>query len=76
VRYGDRPDPFLSTITSISAALVAIVGGLLIARFVTLDGDQQGATKVLAEAEERAPTARRRADDAQQRLRRREAGTF
>ena len=37
------PDPnlFLSTIAAVSAALVAIIGGLLVARFVGLDSDQR-----------------------------------
>jgi hypothetical protein len=35
------PAPFLSTVILASAAFVAIVGGLLVARFVGLDSDQQ-----------------------------------
>jgi hypothetical protein len=50
----------LSTIASSSAGLVAIVGGLLVARFVTLDSEQQGAERVLADAEARLTVARQR----------------
>ncbi len=41
------PTPFLSTIAGTSSGLVAIVGGLLVARFVSLDSEQQGAQRVL-----------------------------
>ena len=34
------PAPFLSTIIGTSATLVAIVGGLLVARLVSLDSDE------------------------------------
>ena len=55
------PSPFLSTIVGTSATLVAIVGGLLIARFVGLDSDQRASRKVLADAVERLGAARERA---------------
>ncbi|WP_406639105.1 hypothetical protein [Amycolatopsis sp. WGS_07] len=58
------PTPFLSTITGASAGLVAIVGGLLVNRFVGLDSEQQGADRLLAQAEERLATARERAQRA------------
>lgn len=58
------PAPFLSTIALASAGLVAIVGGLLVARFVSLDSEQRGSRKVLADATERLESARRRAKDA------------
>jgi hypothetical protein len=44
------PGAFLSTVTTASAALVAIVGGLLAARFVTLTSEQEGAQRVLDDA--------------------------
>lgn len=55
------PTGFLSTIVATTAALVAIIGGLLVARFVGLDSDQAGAAKVLHEGEERLAAARARA---------------
>jgi hypothetical protein len=55
------PAPFLSTVILASAALVAIVGGLLVARFVGLDSDQQTSRKLLADAEDRLTIAIRRA---------------
>jgi hypothetical protein len=70
--YGDDvpvdPAPFLSTVILASAALVAIVGGLLVARFVGLDSDQQTSRKLIADATDRLTTARRRADAACQAL--------
>lgn len=42
------PTPFLSTIVATSAALVTIIGGLLVAKFVGLDADQRTTRKVLA----------------------------
>jgi hypothetical protein len=64
------PAPFLSTIAGTSSALVAIVGGLLVARFVTLDSEQQGAQRVLDDAEARLAVARQRAqEDSDQLLR-------
>lgn len=70
------PIPFLSTITGASAGLVAIVGGLLVARFVGLDSEQQGADRVLADARARLETAKKRATDAAGRLLRFEANDF
>jgi hypothetical protein len=58
------PAPFLSTIALASAGLVAIVGGLLIARFVSLDSDQRGSRKTMDEARARLDSARQRARDA------------
>ena len=56
------PDPalFLSTIILASGALVAIIGGLLVARFVGLDTDQQSNRRVLTAADGRLASARRR----------------
>ena len=62
------PAPFLSTVILASAALVAIVGGLLVARFVGLDSDQQTSRKLLADASDRLAIARRRAEAARQDL--------
>jgi hypothetical protein len=70
------PAPFLSTIASASSGLVAIVGGLLVARFVTLDSEQQGAQRVLDDAEARLATARQRAQEAVERLLRWDAWDF
>lgn len=67
------PTTFLSTITGASVTLVAIVGGLLVARFVGLDSEQRGAAKALTEAEGTLATAQRRASEAWTRLVRREA---
>jgi hypothetical protein len=58
------PGPFLSTIILASAGLVAIVGGLLVARFVGLDSDQRTSREVLEEARSRLAGARQRARDA------------
>jgi hypothetical protein len=63
------PTPFLSTVAGASATLVAIVGGLLVARFVSLDSEQQGAQQLLEEAQGRLDTAQERADEARRRLR-------
>jgi len=62
------PAPFLSTIILASAGLVAIVGGLLVARFVSLDSDQQASRNVLTEAQQRHATAQRRRDEARKNL--------
>jgi hypothetical protein len=71
-RYGDRvptdPAPFLSTIILASAGLVAIIGGLLVARFVGLDTDEQSNRRVLSDAAARLASARRRAVDARSNL--------
>lgn len=58
------PAPFLSTIITTSAALVAIIGGLLVARFISLDSDQRTSRKVLTSARERLDVARRRVQTA------------
>lgn len=62
------PAPFLSTVILASAALVAIVGGLLVARFVTLDSDEQSSRRVIADAEGRLSMARRRSEGARRSL--------
>lgn len=58
------PTPFLSTITGASAGLVAIIGGLLVNRFVGIDSEQQGAQAVLDQAEQRLRIVRERAEEA------------
>jgi hypothetical protein len=65
------PDPsaFLSTIAAASAAMVAIVGGLLVARFVTIASEQEGAQRLLDDAEGRLATGRRREGKARDNLR-------
>jgi hypothetical protein len=70
------PAPFLSTVILASAALVAIVGGLLVARFVGLDSDQQTSRKLIADASDRLAIARRRADAARRDLIRWRAQNF
>jgi hypothetical protein len=70
------PAPFLSTVILASAALVAIVGGLLVARFVGLDSDQQSSRKLLNDASDRLSIARRRAEAARQDLIRWDARDF
>jgi hypothetical protein len=62
------PAPFLSTIATTSAAMVAIVGGLLVARFVTITSEQEGAQQLLNDTQGRLTTARRREQDARARL--------
>jgi hypothetical protein len=79
-RYGDRvptdPAPFLSTIILASAGLVAIIGGLLVARFVGLDTDERSNRRVLVDAAERLASARRRAADARDNVLTWEARSF
>lgn len=67
------PTPFLSTIVLTSAALVAIIGGLLIAKFVGLDTDQRVSRKLIADATGRLKDARERAQEAEQQVLQREA---
>lgn len=61
---GADPGAYLSTIAGTTATLVAIVGGLLVARFVTLDSEQQGAQQVLDDAKGRLAVAKQREQDA------------
>jgi hypothetical protein len=70
------PGLFLSTVILASAGLVAIIGGLLVARFVGLDSDERSNRKVLTEAAGRLASARRRAADARYNLHRWEARDF
>ena len=70
------PSPFLTTVVTTSAALVAIVGGLLVARFVSIDSEQRSSRKVLADAADRLTVARDRIRSAWQDVLRWEAGEF
>ncbi len=70
------PTPYLSTMTATSAALVSIVGGLLVARFVGLDSEQQGAQRLVEDAEARLAVARQRAADAKKAVMRWDARDF
>src|SRR5215469_10763668 len=72
------PDPnlFLSTIAAASAALVAIIGGLLVARFVGLDSDQRASRRAHDAADGRLKTARERASVTHSRVVRWEARGF
>jgi hypothetical protein len=54
------PTTFLSTVAATSATMVAIVGGLLVARFVTISSEQEGAQNLLNDANERLTIAQRR----------------
>jgi hypothetical protein len=56
--------------------MVAIVGGLLVARFISLESEQQGAQRLVDEADGRLKIARERADEAADALRRYGAARF
>ena len=60
------PTPFLAAVVGTSVTLAAIVGGLLVARFVSIDSDQRTSRKVLADARDRLDAARQRAGAAWQ----------
>jgi hypothetical protein len=51
---GPDPTTFLAAIAGTSAAMVAIVGGLLVARFVAIASEQDGADKLVQDARERS----------------------
>ena len=70
------PSSFLTTVVTTSAALVAIIGGLLVAKFVGLDSDQRASRKIRADAAERLGISRGRAESARQNVLRWEAGQF
>ena len=59
------PDPalFLSTVIVTSAALVAIIGGLLVARFVRPDSDRRSTRMVLIDTDGRFCSACRRVEE-------------
>jgi hypothetical protein len=54
------PNPFLSTVAAVSATLVAIIGGLLVARFVTITSEQESGQQLIDDAQGRLATARER----------------
>ena len=58
VQVPTDPTPFLATVVGTSVTLAAIVGGLLVARFVSIDSDQRTNRRVLADAHERLGAAR------------------
>src|SRR4051794_13403569 len=58
------PTPFLSTAIQTSAGMVAIVGGLLVARFISLESEQQGVDQMIKEDEGRLTVAQKRLQDA------------
>jgi hypothetical protein len=70
------PAPLLSTIAASSATMVAIVGGLLVARFVTIDSEQQGAQRLLDDAKNRLDTAKSREQEVRERLKWRDISDF
>lgn len=70
------PNPLLSTMTGTTGALVAIVGGLLVARFVGLDSEQQGVQRQVDDAEARLRIASERAEQAAGELHRYDAEDF
>lgn len=56
--------------------MVAIVGGLLVARFVTIQSEQDGAQQLLDDGQERLATAQRRQQEAESRLYDRDVDSF
>lgn len=70
------PTPFLATVVGTSVTLAAIVGGLLVARFVSIDSDQRTSRKILADARERLDAAHQRAAAARQEILDWDAGDF
>ena len=58
------PTPLLSTVAASSAGMVAIIGGLLVARFVAISSEQEGAQTLLDDGNDRLSTAQKRADEA------------
>jgi hypothetical protein len=70
------PTPFLSAVVTVSAALVAIIGGLLVAKFVGLDADQRASRKILTDARERLRLAQGRERTAWRAILRSDAGRF
>ena len=76
IRVSADPGRSCSTIILASAGLVAIVGGLLVARFVGLDTDERSNRRVLVDAAERLASACRRAGEAHHNLLAWEARSF
>jgi hypothetical protein len=55
----------LSSVTQSSAALIAIVGGLLVSRYVSLHAEQEAAARRMSDLARRSGEAQRRWDEAQ-----------
>ncbi|PXY16623.1 hypothetical protein [Prauserella muralis] len=70
------PAPFLAAVIGASAGLVAIIGGLLVNRFIGLDSEQQGAQRILDDAISRRGLVKQRADQTAKALRDFEAHDF
>jgi hypothetical protein len=70
------PTPLLSTVAGSSAAMVAIVGGLLVARFVTIASEQEGVQQLLDDGDGRLTIARNRAQGARRALYSWDVNTF
>lgn len=54
------PGDFLAAMAGSTAGMVAIVGGLLVSRFVSIDSEQQGARRLLGDARGRLSRAKTR----------------
>lgn len=55
---GPDPTAFLAAVASVSAAMVAITGGLLVAKFVTISSEQEGAERLVRSARARLDRAK------------------
>lgn len=62
------PNPLLSTTASAAAALVAIVGGLLVSRVISLATERSGLQQRLADLQARLRATESRTDGLQERL--------
>jgi hypothetical protein len=65
-----------STVAQSTAALVAIVGGFMVSRFVSIDSEMSGARRRLEEAEERHRVASEQRNQVQAAITRRSARDF
>jgi hypothetical protein len=72
------PDPtaFLAAIAGTTAAMVAITGGLLVARFVAIASEQDGADKLVKDATQRLATAQQRLEETREKLHDWDLGDF
>ena len=66
---GPDPTPFLSAIAATSATMVAIVGGLLVARYVAIASEQEGTDRLLSDVRARLARAVIKAQGARDLLR-------
>lgn len=62
------PSALLETTTGATAGLVAIIGGMLVSRYIGLESEQQGAQRSLKALHARLMAARERADKAREEL--------